>query len=77
METTHVAPPVATDTDTATYGKNGMVQYPAPISAEEREAMLQSLITSWAIEGIHVPHEVAENALDAALRKPLPTIGER
>lgn len=75
METTHAAPTVTTDTETATNSTNGAVKYPAPVSAEEREAIMQSIITSWAIEGIHVPREVAERALDEALSLPLLDIG--
>lgn len=74
METTHVTPPAA-DTDAAMHDTNGATKYPVPLAPGEREAMLQSLITSWAIEGIHVPREIAEHALDEALRQPLPDIG--
>lgn len=73
METIDAAAPAAdTDTDAAT---NGTAKYPAPLAPGEREAMLQHVITSWAISDIHVPREMAERALDEVLSQPLPDIG--
>lgn len=45
-----------------------------PLAPGEREAMLRSLISSWALSGIVVDREVAEKSLDAALRRPLPDL---
>lgn len=76
METTHAAPTPVTDTENiATNGTHGTVRYPNPPSAQEREAMIQSLTTSWAIEGIHVSRDVAERAIEEALNLPLPDVG--
>ncbi|MGI8857660.1 MAG: type II toxin-antitoxin system antitoxin SocA domain-containing protein [Thermomicrobiales bacterium] len=49
--------------------------YATPLRPGEREHILRSLVSSWAIEGIDVPPDTAERALDRALRKPLPDIG--
>ncbi len=72
MET--IAPPTDTDATTATRDTNGTVKYPTPLAPGEREAMLQSVITSQAIEGVHISYEVAERLLDEVLREPLPHI---
>lgn len=45
-------------------------------TAAERERVIASVIASQALAGITVPREVAEAAFDAALREPLPQIGE-
>lgn len=74
METIDAAAPAA-DTDAARSDTNGMAKYPAPLAPGEREAMLQHVITSWAISDIHVPREMAERALDEVLSQPLPDIG--
>lgn len=53
------------------------LQCPAPLSPAEREAILASVVTSMALDGIIVPYEQASVWLDEALKKPLPRIEER
>ncbi len=48
---------------------------PRPLTNEEREHILKSIISSQALEGVHISREEAEEALDQALSMPLPSIG--
>lgn len=41
----------------------------------ERESIIQSVISSQALSGVHVTREMAEAAFERAFRRPLPDIG--
>ncbi len=46
-----------------------------PLGAAEREWLLDSVIASQALEGVHISREVATRLLDEVLAEPLPAIG--
>jgi hypothetical protein len=48
---------------------------PPLFTDEEREWVLDSVIASQALEGLHISREAAARLLDKVMRRPLPKIG--
>jgi hypothetical protein len=44
------------------------------LSARERDYLLRSVISSQALEGVHISYEEAERLLEDVLRRPLPSL---
>ncbi len=62
---------VARDEFRGVDGKDSTAPDVPTLSPAKREAILDSVIASQALEGIHVSREVAAQLLDEVLREPL------
>jgi FKBP-type peptidyl-prolyl cis-trans isomerase (trigger factor) len=50
------------------------VEYPRSLTRAEKDALIRSMISSMQLEGIEISREVADRALERALRRPVPEI---